>query len=143
MAPATAAAAAGSRGAAAVRAAGGALPPGRRAAVLHDEGGDQGGRVLKGFLFHGSSSSFLTTESSPVSLEVLFPTRNKRLPNMTSISVLCPCGPCPERLCLTLRRRNLQGSSVQCGLNTGCVKIFINSEEMLMRKQGGDRLDLV
>ena len=28
-----------------------------------------------------------------------------------------------------------QGSSVECGLNTGCVKIFIDSEEMLMRKQ--------
>ena len=28
-----------------------------------------------------------------------------------------------------------QGSSVECGLNTGCVKIFIDSEERLMRKQ--------
>ena len=24
---------------------------------------------------------------------------------------------------------------MECGLNTGCVKIFIDSEEMLMRKQ--------
>ena len=34
-----------------------------------------------------------------------------------------------------INRFAFQGSSVECGLNTGCVKIFIDSEEMLMRKQ--------
>ena len=28
-----------------------------------------------------------------------------------------------------------KSNSVECGLNTGCVKIYIDSEEMLMRKQ--------
>jgi hypothetical protein len=28
-----------------------------------------------------------------------------------------------------------KGNSVECGLNAGCVKIYIDSEEMLMRKQ--------
>ncbi len=56
------------------------------------------------------------------------------LPSLSLLLLSLFASPAGGLRCYTTKEAT-KGNSVECGLNTGCVKIYIDSEEMLMRKQ--------
>ena len=96
-----------------------AAPRGRGAPLLHDEGREQGKRCGYSNTYPHKRTRVTVHDMINVELRFLL----EKSPQLS------------RPLYTIINRFAFQGSSVECGLNTGCVKIFIDSEEMLMRKQ--------